>query len=103
MEREKEEIIPDFLLHLFLLLLFFFFFYFFFFFFLSFFFSFSFSLSLSLSRSHSLALSLQLSGGFNRELVKQELVVELLDGGRKIRRLFLFHDVLICAKEKSAR
>jgi hypothetical protein len=45
----------------------------------------------------------QLSGGFNRELVKQELVVELLEGSRKIRRLFLFHDVLVSAKEKSPR
>lgn len=45
----------------------------------------------------------QLSGGFNRELVKQELVVELTEGSRKIRRLFLFHDVLISAKEKSTR
>ena len=52
---------------------------------------------------HTVPHSYQLSGGFNRELVKQELVVELAEGSRKIRRLFLFHDVLISAKEKSAR
>ena len=35
--------------------------------------------------------------------MKQELVVELLERSRKIRRLFLFHDVLVSAKEKSPR
>lgn len=52
---------------------------------------------------YSVFVYLQLSGGFNRELVKQELVVELLERSRKIRRLFLFHDVLVSAKEKSPR
>ncbi len=45
----------------------------------------------------------QLSGGFNRELVKDGLVVELSDGIRKIRRVFLFHDVLVCSKQKPSR
>lgn len=44
-----------------------------------------------------------LSGGFNRELVKDGLVVEISDGIRKIRRLFLFHDVLVCSKQKPSR
>ncbi len=45
---------------------------------------------------------LQLSGGYNRELVKQGLVVELSDN-RKVRRLFLFHDVIVSAKQKPTR
>lgn len=60
-------------------------------------------LSTSLSPVFLLLFLLQLSGGFNRELVKQELTVELSDGGRKIRRLFLFHDILVSAKEKGTR
>ena len=45
----------------------------------------------------------QLSGGYNREMVKEGLVVELSEGLRKIRRLFLFHDVLVSAKQKPTR
>jgi len=45
----------------------------------------------------------QLSGGYNRELVKEGLVVELSEGIRKVRRLFLFHDVLVSAKQKPIR
>ena len=54
--------------------------------------------------AHSPPLPLfQLSGGFNRELVREGLVVELSDGIRKVRRLFLFHDVLVSAKQKPSR
>lgn len=30
-------------------------------------------------------------------------MVELSDGIRKIRRVFLFHDVLVCSKQKASR
>ncbi|KAL5477962.1 hypothetical protein EMCRGX_G024828 [Ephydatia muelleri] len=42
----------------------------------------------------------ELSGGFNRELVHEGPVVELVEGQRKIRRLFLFHDILVSAKQR---
>ena len=45
----------------------------------------------------------ELSGGYNREMVKEGLVVELSEGLRKVRRLFLFHDVLVSAKQKPTR
>ena len=45
----------------------------------------------------------ELSGGYNREMVKDGLMVELSEGFRKIRRVFLFHDVLVSAKQKPAR
>ena len=45
----------------------------------------------------------ELSGGYNREMVKEGLVVELSEGIRKVRRLFLFHDVLVSAKQKQTR
>lgn len=38
-----------------------------------------------------------------RRLVKHSFIVELVDGHRKLRHLFLFNDVLACAKYKSAR
>ncbi len=50
-----------------------------------------------------LFLPVQLSGGYNRELVKEGLVVELSDDIRKVRRLFLFHDVLVSSKQKATR
>ena len=50
-----------------------------------------------------LLLTVQLSGGYNRELVKEGLVVELSDDIRKVRRLFLFHDVLVSSKQKATR
>lgn len=50
-----------------------------------------------------LLLPVQLSGGYNRELVKEGLVVELSDDIRKVRRLFLFHDVLVSSKQKATR
>ncbi len=37
-----------------------------------------------------------------RHLVKNSFVVELADGARKLRHLFLFNDVLVCAKYKSS-
>ncbi len=37
-----------------------------------------------------------------RHLVKNSFVVELSDGQRKLRHLFLFNDVLVCAKYKAA-
>ncbi len=36
-----------------------------------------------------------------RHLVKNSFIVELADGSRKLRHLFLFNDVLVCAKYKS--
>lgn len=37
-----------------------------------------------------------------RRLVKNSFIVELADGHRKLRHLFLFNDVIACAKYKSA-
>ncbi len=37
-----------------------------------------------------------------RHLVKNSFVVELSDGARKLRHLFLFNDVLVCAKYKAS-
>ena len=45
----------------------------------------------------------QLSGGYNRELVKEGLMVELSEGIRKVRRVFLFHDVIVSSKQKPTR
>ncbi len=41
-------------------------------------------------------------GGRQRHLVKNSFVVELADGARKLRHLFLFNDVLVCAKYKAS-
>lgn len=35
-----------------------------------------------------------------RHLVKNSFIVELSEGHRKLRHLFLFNDVLVCAKYK---
>jgi hypothetical protein len=45
----------------------------------------------------------KLSGGYNRELVKEGLMVELSEGIRKVRRVFLFHDVIVSSKQKPTR
>lgn len=37
-----------------------------------------------------------------RRLVKNSFVVELSDGHRKLRHLFLFNDVIACAKYKAS-
>lgn len=37
-----------------------------------------------------------------RRLVKNSFIVELADGHRKLRHLFLFNDVIVCAKYKPA-
>merc|ERR1719410_2839006 len=37
-----------------------------------------------------------------RHLVKNSFTVELADGARKLRHLFLFNDVLVCAKYKAS-
>ena len=37
-----------------------------------------------------------------RHLVKNSFIVELADGQRKLRHLFLFNDVLVCAKYKTS-
>lgn len=42
----------------------------------------------------------QLSEKGVRKLVKNSFIVELHDGTRKLRHLFLFNDVLVCAKYK---
>lgn len=38
-----------------------------------------------------------------RRLVKNSFIVELADGHRKLRHLFLFNDVIACAKYKASR
>lgn len=38
--------------------------------------------------------------GAHRRLVKNSFIVELADAHRKLRHLFLFNDVLACAKYK---
>lgn len=42
----------------------------------------------------------QLSEKSARTLVKNSFMVELHEGTRKLRHLFLFNDVLVCAKYK---
>ena len=37
-----------------------------------------------------------------RHLVKNSFIVELAEGQRKLRHLFLFNDVLVCAKYKAS-
>lgn len=37
-----------------------------------------------------------------RRLIKNSFIVELADGHRKLRHLFLFNDVLVCAKYKAS-
>ena len=37
-----------------------------------------------------------------RHLVKNSFTVELAEGARKLRHLFLFNDVLVCAKYKAS-
>ena len=37
-----------------------------------------------------------------RHLVKNSFIVELYEGQRKLRHLFLFNDVLVCAKYKAS-
>merc|ERR1711902_190512 len=38
----------------------------------------------------------------SRHLVKNSFIVELSEGQRKLRHLFLFNDVLVCAKYKAS-
>jgi breakpoint cluster region protein len=45
----------------------------------------------------------ELSSSYNRQLLKESLMVELVDGIRKVRSLLLFQDVLVCAKQKRSR
>lgn len=35
-----------------------------------------------------------------RHLVRNSFIVELVEGHRKLRHLFLFNDVIVCAKYK---
>lgn len=44
----------------------------------------------------------QLSEKNVRKLVKNSFIVELSEGVRKLRHLFLFNDVLVCAKYKAS-
>ena len=37
-----------------------------------------------------------------RHLVKNSFIVELYEGQRKLRHLFLFNDVMVCAKYKAS-
>lgn len=36
----------------------------------------------------------------SRQLLKDSFLVEMVEGGRKLRHVFLFTDVLLCAKLK---
>ena len=47
------------------------------------------------ARSHASPAALQ-----TRQLVKDGFLVELSEGSRKLRHVFLFTDVLLCAKLK---
>lgn len=61
--------------------------------FLRFFYSHCFALSFPPAQSEDKAL---------RRLVKNSFIVELADGHRKLRHLFLFNDVIACAKYKAS-
>lgn len=44
--------------------------------------------------------SMTVKKGENRQLLKDSFMVELVEGGRKLRHVFLFTDLLLCAKLK---
>ena len=43
---------------------------------------------------------LQRSERMQRHVVKNSFIVEMVDNHRKLRHLFLFNDVMVCAKYK---
>lgn len=49
---------------------------------------------------HEMFMCLQTTDRAQRRLVKNSFIVELHDGQRKLRHLFLFNDVIACAKYK---
>ena len=54
----------------------------------------------ALSRHVTRAAVFQRSERMQRHVVKNSFIVEMVDNHRKLRHLFLFNDVMVCAKYK---